>query len=495
MKELLESIDNSLSLVVPELVLGLGFIVLLLAGMVKISRPVIWMLAIAFFAVAIGTVAYTGIGTQAIIFQGMLGLDGFSNYLKVLFDSAAILACVLSASRARQHSSEYMAMIMAAVLGGHLLVMSNNFLMIFISLEMISLASYVLAGFSFDKAGSEGSLKYFLFGATASAIMLYGLSILYGFTGTLNLNDDRFLTNLMGNDSPLITIASFMVLAGILYKIAAAPMHPWVPDVYQAAPVPVMAFFSIVPKLAGIGILARFILGVNLFGQSVQDWQVIIAIISLISITVGNFSALLQSNAKRLMAYSSIAHAGFLLVGLAAFSPEGLNFLLFYATVYTLMNFLVFHYLDIFEARGIVDLKDFTSAGRSHPIPILFMLIGFLSLVGLPPTAGFTAKLFIFSGLWDSYQATDKPVLLWLLVIGLLNTVVSLFYYLRIPWLAFLRSGGSVTPTPNEADGQNATLGSPLENLFGLLLVLLVLALFFIPGLLMGWINRTNFVE
>jgi NADH-quinone oxidoreductase subunit N len=184
------------------------------------------------------------------------------------------------------------------------------------------------------------------------------------------------------------------------------------------------------------------------------------------------------------MAYSSIAQSGFLLVGVVAFLPQGMQFMLFYATVYVIMNFLVFIYLQSFENIGLETIASYQGLGRQRVWPMVFLLVGMVALTGLPPTVGFTGKLFIFSALWEAYALSGKPVLLWLLVIGLLNTVVSLFYYLRIPYFAFIKNGESA-PSTNKLT---------FENLFGLLLVLLLLVLFFSPGLLMGWINKITFV-
>jgi NADH-quinone oxidoreductase subunit N len=185
------------------------------------------------------------------------------------------------------------------------------------------------------------------------------------------------------------------------------------------------------------------------------------------------------------MAYSSIAQAGFLLIGVVAFLPQGIHFMLFYATVYVVMNFLVFIYLQYFEKNGFVTIAEFEGIGKTFLWPCVFLLIGFVSLTGLPPTGGFTAKLFIFSSLWDAYQLSGKNILLWLLIFGLLNTVVSLFYYLRIPYYAFIKNR-SINITTNIL---------AFENLFGFVLVLLILLFFFSPGLLMGWINKITFVS
>jgi NADH-quinone oxidoreductase subunit N len=419
------------------------------------------------------------------ILNSMLGSDSFTAFLKILIDRGGVLTVAMTwRNQSQRHLSEYYALITTVVLGAHLLVMSMNFVTVFISLELISISSYVLTGFSFSKAGAEGSQKYFLFGSVASAVMLYGFTLLYGLTGTFEFASAQFVDTLMKRDSTLFLVAGIMALSGFFYKMAAAPLHPWAPDVYEAAPMPVVAFFSVVPKFAGLGILAKFALAVNLFGHSHHDWQFVICFAAILSLTVGNFSALWQKRPKRLMAYSSIAQSGFLLVGVGAFIPHGINFMLFYATVYLLITFLVFFYLQYFESLGLESMESFAGIGRTLVWPCVSLLIGFIALTGLPPTAGFTAKFFIFSSVWESYQLSGKGILLWLLVFGLLNTVVSLFYYLRIPFYAFIKKSDSVRNANNPT----------FENFFAIGLVLAVLLLFFNPDLLMRWINKINFV-
>lgn len=311
----------SLSFFIPELILTLGILLLIAIGLIKRERAslltfvcfILFVLSFLFFV--FNWPLYTA---PTKIFGGLLRSDDFSAYLKMLFDAAGIFTVLMTWRKQKEqaHLSEYYALLVAVVLGAHLLVMSMNLIMVFISLELISISSYVLTGFSFSKKSAEGSLKYFLFGSVASAVMLYGFSLLYGLTGTLDFSSDEFVNQLLGNDSPLFFIAALMALTGFFYKIAAAPLHPWAPDVYEAAPMPVIAFFSVVPKLAGIGILTKFTLALNIFGQSAFDWQFILCLVSMLSLTVGNFSALWQKNPKRLMAYSSIAQSGFLLVEL-----------------------------------------------------------------------------------------------------------------------------------------------------------------------------------
>lgn len=473
----------------PELVLSVGILLIILTGLIwKEKNRIFHIVTLLLFLLPLGliTLQWHHYAQPKILFNGMLRSDDFTAYLRVLFSMSGILTVVMTWRNAnrQQRLPEYYALLLAIVLGAHLLVMSTNFVTTFVALELISIPSYVLAGFAFTKKATEGSLKYFLFGSVASAIMLYGISLLYGMTGTLEFASTAFIRGLLDHSSPLFFVAGIFTLAGFLYKIAAAPLHPWAPDVYEGSPMPIVAFFSVVPKLAGVGILTKFMLTLNMFGQSVYDWQLILIGICLLTLTIGNFSALWQKNAKRLMAYSSIAQSGFLLVGVAAFIPQGIQYMLFYATVFVILNFLVFNYLQYFENRGFETIASYAGAGKQVVWPSVFLLIGLIGLTGLPPTAGFTAKLFIFSSLWESYSLSGKPLLLVLLVFGLVNTVVSLFFYLRIPYYAFIKS----TERPFAIN--NLTF----ENFLGFILVLLILILFFSPGLLMGWINKINFV-
>jgi NADH-quinone oxidoreductase subunit N len=477
----------SFTFFIPEIILSLAIVALIIAGLIRKKGTHLHVISVLAFSAALFIHIFNWkLYDEPInIFNAMLRSDSFSAYLKILVDFAGILTVLMTWRNPKQQRlSEYYALIVTVSLGAHLLLMSINLVSVFISLEMISLSSYALTNFSFSKAGAEGSLKYFLFGSVASAVMLYGFTFFYGFSGTLNFPSSEFAAALIDNPSPLLLLAGCMALAGFFYKMAAAPLHPWAPDVYEAAPMPVVAFFSVVPKLAGVGIITRFSLALNVFGQSGHDWQFVICFVTMLTLTVGNFSALWQQRPKRLMAYSSIAQSGFLLVGIAAFLPTGVNFMLFYASVFVLVNYLVFLYLQYFESQGLSTLIAFAGTGKQFTVPSILLLVGLIALTGLPPTAGFTAKLFVFSSTWEAYQSSEKPVLLWLLVFGLINTVVAVFYYLKIPFYAFVKKG------LNEPKGTAQTF----ENVVGFTLVLLILLLFFHPDLLMRWINKINFV-
>ena len=487
----LESLTNSLGFAIPEIILSVGILLLIFIGLFtrnKRSGIISWLTILLLTITLLYTILIWSFIAPVNLFDGMMRGDDFSSFFKILFDVAGIITVFMSMKseelKENRFGSEYFTLIVAAVLGAHLLTMTTNFIMVFISLELLSISSYVLAGYSFNKKGAEGSLKYFLFGSVASAVMLYGFSILFGLTGTLDFSSPDFSDRLLSNHSPLILVAGIMSLAGFLYKIAAAPMHPWAPDVYEAAPMPVVALLSVVPKLAGVAILAKFTLALHLFGQSDFNWQVILSVIAILSILIGNLSALWQNNPKRMMAYSSIAQAGFLLIGVVCFSVQGIQFMLFYSCIYLLANMAVFICLQVFEHHGVDSIPSFSGWGKSHSMITIVLLLGFISLTGIPPTAGFTAKLFIFTSLWSAYEQSGKDILVWLLVLGLLNTVISLFYYLKIPYYALLKSSDSIQSVKK----------TRVENYLALILVVLILFLFIRPDLLMGWLNRINFV-
>lgn len=472
----------------PELILFAGVMLLLVLGFFKsVNTGVFKAMSLVILAACLLAVLAAWPLQPRLLFGGMVRLDDFSSYFKILFCAGAALATVMTRPAGLPaFRSEYFILIISVVLGAHLLVMSMNFILVVISLELVSIGSYVLAGFGFTKKTSEGSLKYFLFGSASTAVMIYGISMLYGLSGTLDFAGREFVDGLIGSSSPLVLVSAMLVLSGFLFKVAAVPFHLWAPDVYESAPTPVVAFLSTVPKLAGFGALAKFTIAINLFGQSVADWQLILAALALLSLLVGNFSALWQQDARRMMAYSSVAQTGFLLIGLATFTLEGMHFMLFYATSFLVSNFLVFIGLQHFERTPEpLVIRGLSGAGKSAVFSALAISVGLISLTGLPPTAGFTAKLLVFSSLWESYAGSGKTILLILFAFGLINTVVSLFFYLKIPYFLFIREPiGPVTQLKSRT----------IENLLGAILVVLVLLLFFQPDLLMGWINRVNFV-
>lgn len=483
------TLTKSIGHLMPELILTAGILLIILTGLFKKYKHTLpaYLALLVFLGCIFQSFVFTPPVESIVLLDGMIHTGYFSQSFKILLDVAGVLTVIMSLNHVglknNKFTAEYYTFLLSAVLGAHLLTTTTNLVMVFISLELLSISSYVLAGYNQDKKGAEGSLKYFLFGSVASAVMLYGFSILFGLSGTTDFSSILFVDNLLKNSSSLILVGGLMALAGFLYKVAAAPMHPWAPDVYEASPMPVVAFLSVVPKLAGLAVLAKFTLAINLYGQGKIDWQLIVSVIAILSISVGNFSALWQNNPKRMMAYSSIAQSGFLLIGIVCISLEGSKFLVFYSSVYLLANFAIFYCLQFFEKNEIESIPAFSGLGKSRVMASVLLLVAFISLAGIPPTGGFTAKLFIFTALWDAYEQTDKEILVWLLIFGLANTVVALYYYLKIPYYAFLKTTGSMPVKKGQT-----------ENYFAFILVVLILLLFIRPDVLMGWLNRINFV-
>ena len=494
--EKLLSIQESLSFLLPEVILSFGIILLLLSISLKklSSRPQSFIAIICLLATIFCEMNLFGRSER--VFLNQLSIDNYGTALKILLSIAGVLSCFIAMGndKLRERAAEFHTLLFAAILGGNFLVMSTNMLMIFLSLEIISISSYMLAAFSFNKSGSEGSLKYFLFGSVASAVMLYGMSLFYGYTGTLDLLDPEFLTVLTSLQTWVLMLITCMVMAGFLFKLSAVPFHLWAPDAYQGAPAYVVAFLSTVPKLAGLGIFGRFVLVAGGFGASKFDAGLLISALAVITITVGNVGALMQQNAKRMMAWSSIAQAGFLMIGLGVLTPGSINSMVFYAAVYVVMNMLVFVYLEWYERHGITDIQEFSGLGKTHTTAMVFIAVALIALTGLPPTAGFTAKLLVFSSAFMGYEQGGRDsIMLTVLIIGLLNSVIALFYYLKIPYYAFLKDVRTSDVTKwHSVLNKRQNFRLP-ENLLGLFLVLVILVLFFIPGLLMGWIIKINF--
>ncbi len=366
---------------------------------------------------------------------------------------------------------EWYPLLLALVLGLYLMTMAINLLGIYLSLELVSICSYLLTALLANRKASEGGIKYLLFGAISSAIMLYGMSLLYGMTGTLDLTAPGFGDTLSSSGPVLVTVAGLLTLAGLFFKLSLVPFHVWTPDAYEAAPVPVAAFFSVGPKVAALLVVMRIVSALP------GEFQVPLAVVALASITLGNLSALYQTDAKRLLAYSTIAQAGFLLVGVVALSKGGFEAATFYMATYLPMSLAAFFLVDSFAQthNGPLPLAALTGLGRQHPWRSVGLTVVMIGLTGLPPTVGFTAKLLSFSALYEAYQQSGMPWLLVLFGLGLLNAVVSLFYYLKIPYLLFFKQKDSVANiTPGALSQSQAALV--------ILLVSAVLWLFLQPG-------------
>ena len=373
------------------------------------------------------------------IFHGMLINDSFSYYFKwIIFISTASIMLVSKYSKEldNEYKAEFDALILFVLLGMFLMTNSIDLLMIYLSIELVSIPSYILAGMlKNDRKSNEASLKYVIFGSFASGLMLFGLSWLYGISGSTNIYEIYKSIALI--DNPYMLYMSLMlILIGFGYKISMAPLHYWTPDVYEGSPTVVTAFFSAAPKAAGFAILIRtfFILFTGSNSLSVDaipinniDWFFIIAILSAVTMSIGNLLALKQDNVKRMLAYSTISHVGFMLMAFSTASIEAVAGIMFYLTLYMFMNlsafFMVIHVENNFNAK---EVNQWGGIGYKSPVLAIFMVLSLVSLAGLPPTSGFVGKVYLFRTLFATEQ------FYWLGIVGILNSVVSLYYYFKI---------------------------------------------------------------
>ncbi len=364
------------------------------------------------------------------LFEGMFLHDGITAFMTLLFCGIGAISVLLSwdyIRRTRINLGEYYALMLSAILGMVIMAASSDLITIFLGLELMSLALYVLVGFQRSHLeSSEASMKYFLLGAFASGFLLYGIALLYGATGTTNLMAmTQFVTGSPMIDNPLLLAGALLTLIGFGFKVAAVPFHMWTPDAYQGAPTSVTAFMSAGAKAAGFAAFARF--GLAVLEPTGADWRTLMTWIAVLTMTVGNVTALFQTNVKRMLAYSSIAHAGYVIVALIAGGEKGVAAALFYLAVYSVMNLGAFGVLTLLgrENEERVLVSDLAGLGYRHPALAAAMALFMVSLGGIPPTAGFMGKVYVFG---VALEAGMVP----LVVIGVLNSVVSVFYYLRI---------------------------------------------------------------
>lgn len=416
------------------------------------------------FPVNVGGITLVGLalcssfGTDQQIFMNLFIVDTFSHFFKFLFILTTLMVVVVSNVTKELDDvghPEYYTLLLTVLLGLMLMVSSTNLIMIYIGIETASLASYVLAGMKRgNKSSNEASLKYVIFGSFASGIMLYGMSWLYGLSGSTDIAiiHDSFFT--LAEDNFMIYVSILMLLAGIGYKISMVPFHYWTPDVYEGAPTPVTAFFSIAPKAAGLGLFIRVMY--SLFSDSGQigdpttilniDWPFLIAVLAAGTMTIGNTLAIQQNNVKRVLAYSSIAHAGYMLMCASILSSSAINAILFYLVTYLFMNLGAFFFaIFISNKLGVENVEDYKGLGYKSPLMASLMVLFLVSLTGLPPTAGFIGKVYLFSALIESNS------FYWLAVVGILNSVISLFYYFNIArsmWLDEPSDDTKINPHP-----------------------------------------------
>ena len=384
---------------------------------------------------------------QSVFWGGMMRNDLVTFVFRLMFFSALILTSLLSLDVPRLQKIEYYALLIMATIGFSLMAASTDLIMIYVALETASISSYLLAGFySGQTLSSEAGMKYFVYGAFTTAVMLYGMSLIYGVTGQTNLYviGSLFSGEQIAGVQPLLLLASVLVVVGFAFKTSIVPYHFWSPDVYQGAPTPFTAFLSTASKAAGFAIFLRvFLAGVLGPANTSAEWWAMLVAMCIITMVLGNFVAIFQTNIKRLLAYSSIAQAGYALIGLVTLSQDGSGATMFYLLMYVFTNIAAFGVIILISnVTKSDDLKDLSGLNRRSPFLALVMLFAILSLGGIPPTAGFFGKFFLF-------KAAVDAGLWWLAGIGILMAFVGLYYYLSIIKVMYLyRSEEDDVPIP-----------------------------------------------
>ena len=414
--------------ILPEIILTSGALLLLLVDVLfpKRESTVFGMAITTLLATLAMTVSFAG--TKITVSAGLLAIDGFAMFFKSIFLLSAIMTVLMSASYLRVEgvrAAEYYFLVLCATLGMMFMASGVDLITLFIGLETMAVSFYILVGFlKPSQRSNEAAVKYFLLGTFSLGILLYGMSLLYGITGTTSLAG--IADALVGTESTLLlSLTLILVAVGMGFKVAAVPFHMWAPDVYEGAPTPVTAFLSVGSKAAAFAMLLRiFFEGLPTL---VADWQTLFWILAAVTMTVGNIAALTQTNTKRMLAYSSIAHAGYVLIGVAVGTERGVSATMVYLWVYLFTQFGAFAVIAMMRRPDVVgdELKDLSGLYFRKPFAAVAMLIFMLSLGGIPPTAGFMGKFWIFGAAIDSG-------FVWLAVIGVINSAISLYYYYRI---------------------------------------------------------------
>ena len=436
--------------ILPEIVLSLfGIVVMLLDPLVDEEKSQKTLGLIAFVGTLAGLVSTWYMSSSpGLAFSSMVRVDSFSvffHFLVIAIAGVVILSSFEYMAVQKIRAGEYYALILFSVVGMALMSSAVELVLIFIALEISSISTYILTGFRRNEAASsESSLKYFLLGSFATAFFLYGVAMMFGATGSTNIDliSQKLQT---GPVQVLVFVAMALMFVGLGFKVAAAPFHIWTPDVYEGAPAPIVGFMSTAPKAAAFAVLLRVVFAINAPGRFWLIW-----VSAALSMTLGNVGALVQTNIKRLLAYSSIAHAGYLLVAFAMTTPEnsasGISAAMFYSASYAAMNVGAFAVVSHFANAGerYVTLEDYEGLGRTSPLLAAALTVFLLSLIGIPMTGGFFAKFYVFS-------AAVKANLIWLTIIGVVNSAIGAYYYLRIIVMMYMREARKevpVTPVP-----------------------------------------------
>ena len=466
--------------ILPEiLILAIGMLILIVEPFWKEEkrRNVGWLTAGGLLIAMIISLVFGQPGEPTATLGGMVRFDWLGFFFKMLFMFAgAATALLLMDNEKVGHRGEAYLLLLASLLGMDLMAASGDLVMLYLAIETTSIPLYVLSGFMLaDDKSTEAGFKYLLFGALASTIMLYGFSLVFGFAGTTDLYELAAI--LRAGNLPLVTTFGVMalILVGIGFKASVVPFHFWAPDVYEGAPTPIAGFLSTASKAAGFAVLVRLFFVA--FPDFAASWTVALAVLSAVTMTVGNLLALPQTNIKRLLAFSSVSHAGYVLIGVVAASQLGAASVVFYLAAYILTNLLAFGIVMAFSRiTGLEDLKDYAGMSRRNPALALMMLAAFLSLAGMPPFGGFVAKVVVFAaGVQAGY--------VWLVVIGILNSVIGVYYYLNAMKYVYLYR------MPGEDEEQHPVA---LTRPYAIALVVLVIGVILIGTVFAPWFGWSD---
>ena len=471
---------ENLNLILPEIFVSISIMFLLVLGVFKKnSSKLIFNLSLFVFLITgIITINETFSVSRVTLFNESIIIDYMSTLMKIITLSGGFLVLVISSSYLktfRLHNIEYPILILSSVLGMMIMISSNDLIIFYMGLELQSLALYVLATYNRDQLkSSEAGLKYFVLSALSSGLLLYGCSLIYGFSGSTNFD---IISNQLNSDKYVLTFGIVFILVGLAFKISAVPFHMWAPDVYEGSPTTVTLFFTIVPKIAALTVFIRFLYVpfLNLLDQ----WQMIIVFLSIASMLFGAIAAIGQTNIKRLIAYSSIGHVGYTLAGLATTSNQGIQSSIIYISIYVVMNLALFSCLLMLKRKDqyYEDIEDLSGLSKNHPLLSLCLLVILFSLAGIPPLAGFFAKFYIFT-------SVIEQSMYFLAIVGLLSTVIAAFYYLRIIKIIYFDK-------PNDKFDRFNSLSLKLT----LSITTIILVLYFVyPSFLFKIVENISFV-
>ena len=419
---------ENLNLILPEIFIALSIMFLLVLGVFKkdSSKLVYKISQLILLITSVIIINETFAIERVTLFKDSVVIDHMSSLMKIITLLGAFLVLTISTNYLKifkLFKIEYPVLILSSVLGMMVMISSNDLIVFYMGLELQSLALYVLATFNRDQLqSSEAGLKYFVLSALSSGLLLYGCSLIYGFSGSTNFD---IISNQLNSSEYVLTFGIVFILVGLAFKISAVPFHMWAPDVYQGSPTSVTLFFTMVPKIAALTVFIRFLYVP--FLNLIDQWQMIIVFLSIASMLFGAIAAIGQTNIKRLIAYSSIGHIGYTLAGLATGTNEGIQSSIVYISIYIIMNLALFSCLLMLKRNEnyYEDIEDLSGLSKNHPLLSLSLLVILFSLAGIPPLAGFFAKFYIF-------KAVIEQSMYFLAVVGLLSTVVAAFYYLRI---------------------------------------------------------------